>query len=124
MASNNMKQQFLEALSTGAIGVPACVWQEFQEIFEEEAAEIESYIARKIRMKKAYYVGAASIADKANSRLSQSPYDSNSDLYSAAICSIEQYTLLTTDVQAAMYDNLNCCQAVDLEAWINSQEDG
>ena len=60
--SNNLKTLYLDQLSAGVIGVPAYVWQEFEEIYPDDAASLESYITLKIKMKKAYHVGAASIA--------------------------------------------------------------
>ena len=119
--SDNLKSLYLDRLSKGIIGVPTCVWQEFQELYEDQAVALEPYVARKINMKKRYNVGAASIADKTNSRFSQSPYDCHSDLYAASICSIEKYTLLTTSSQLKGYKDMACCEVSELVAWANGQ---
>ena len=68
-------------------------------VIQNWSTSIAPHIGFKIIMKRAYNVGAASIADKINSRFSQSPYDRHADLYSASICSIEDYTLLTSKAQ-------------------------
>src|SRR5882757_2717380 len=83
--TGNIKAIFLNHLATGVIAVPTCVWQEFQNIYEDEAAVIEIHILRKINNKRAYNVGAASIADKIGSRFSRGPYDRQADLYAASI---------------------------------------
>jgi hypothetical protein len=115
--TGNLKAVFLDHLSTGLIGVPACVWQEFQDIYEDDAPEIGPHIAVKINMKKTYHVGAASIADKMNSRFTLGPYDRQADLYTASICSIEKYTLLTSKIQIADYQKMNCCAVSELIEW-------
>ena len=117
--SNNLKSHYINALSSGQIGVPAIVWQEFKELYEEEAAELEPHISKKIIMKRAYQVGAARIADKNGSRFFQAPYDSRSDLYAASICSIESYTLLTVASELGSYQKLKCCNALELVSWAN-----
>jgi hypothetical protein len=117
--SDNLKSLYLDRLSKGVIGVPICVWQEFRDLYEDEAASLELHVAHKIKMKKQYYVGAARIADKINSSLSKGPYDNQSDLYAASICSIEKYTLLTTQSQLADYKQMDCCEVSDLVTWAN-----
>ena len=118
--SNNLKTLYLDQLSAGVIGVPAYVWQEFEEIYPDDAASLESYITLKIKMKKAYHVGAASIADKIHARLSLSPYDGQTDLYAASVCSIEKYKLLTTLSQLSAYHGIDSCEATDLVSWAES----
>jgi len=119
--SGNLKATFLDHLKKGVIGVPASVWQEFQEIYEDEAPSIAPHIGFKIIMKRAYNVGAASIADKVNSRFSQSPYDRQADLYAASICSIEDYTLLTSKTQVSDYLKMDCCMVSELVEWATAQ---
>jgi hypothetical protein len=115
--SNSIKSICMDRLSKGIIGVPACVWQEFHELYEDEAAGLAAYVKRKIRMQKKYYIGAAAIADGMNSRFSLSAYDLRTEWYAAAICSIENYTLLTTSSQLNEYRRMDCCTVVEITAW-------
>ena len=120
--SNNLRSLYLDQLSKGVIGVPTSVWQEFKELYVEKSTELEPYVARKIQLKKVYHVGAATIADKINSRFSRGPYDRHADLYAASICSIEGYTLLTTHSQLTDYKKMDCCKILDLVTWANGQD--
>lgn len=115
--SNSVKSTYLEHLSAGTIGVPACVWQEFETLYEDEAAALAPHVASKIRMKKNYLVGGAAIADSMNPGFSLSPYDEKTDWYAASICSIEGYTLITAVSQLKEYLKMNCCQVVEVNAW-------
>lgn len=115
--TGNIKAAFLYYLETGLIGVPASVWQEFQDIFEDEAPELAPYIKHKIIMKRSYNMGAASIAEKIQSRFSQGAYDRQSDLYAASICSIEDYILLTSKDRVADYQKMDCCTVSELVDW-------
>jgi hypothetical protein len=105
------------ASQRGSSACPACVWQEFQELYEDEAASLAAHVKRKLRMQKKYYIGAAAIADGMNSRFSLSAYDLRTDWYAAAICSIEQYTLLTTSSQLSEYRRMGCCTVVEITVW-------
>lgn len=119
--SNNLRSFYLDQLLKGVIGVPTSVWQEFTDLYVEKSAEFEPYVARKIQLKKLYNVGAATIADKINSRFSRGPYDRHADLYAASICSIEGYTLLTTRSQLADYKKMDCCKIAELTTWADGQ---
>jgi hypothetical protein len=110
--SNSLKSM----LSNGTIVVPSCVWQEFSELFEEEAAVLAPLVHNKLTMKRAYHIGAASIAERSNPGFSSSPYDSNIDLYCAAICAAEGYTLLTTVSRFSKYKKMRCCEVMDVAA--------
>jgi hypothetical protein len=66
-ASGNLQSILLDKLKSGVIGVPACVWQEFGELYEEEVAILAPNIGNKIIMKRSTYVGAARIAEQLNS---------------------------------------------------------
>lgn len=118
--SDNLKSLYLDRLKKGNIGVPAIVWREYKELYEEEALIIEPSVAHKINMKRAYRVGAARIADKMNSGFSRGPYDSETDLYTAAIASIEGYKLLTSSSQVNEYDGMDC-DVIDLISWAEDQ---
>jgi hypothetical protein len=115
--SNRIKAICLDCLAKGIIGVPACVWQEFEELYDDETATLAPFIKCKIRMKKNYRIGAAAIADRLNSRFSLSPYDGKTDWYAASICAIEGYTLLTVGQQLNQYQRMGCCTAVEIASW-------
>jgi hypothetical protein len=119
--SNNLKSLYLDRLSSGEIGVPSCVWNEFRELYEEEAAEIEGFVARKISMKRSYHTGAARIADKLNSGFSRGSYDSRTDLYTASIASIEGLVVLTSASQQSYYDDMDC-EVSELGTWAEDQD--
>ncbi|MGY2931849.1 hypothetical protein ACVWZ6_001451 [Bradyrhizobium sp. GM6.1] len=114
--SNNLKKPLIDALAAGEIGVPAIVWKEFKELYEDEAEELEPSVIYKIPMKKQYRVGAARIADRLNSGFSRGPYDSETDLYTAAIASLQDYPLITSAAQAPYYDRMGC-EVLDLAGW-------
>jgi hypothetical protein len=114
LESDNFKSLFLDQLAQGVIGVPVCVWSEFEEIYPDEASSLKPYVTVKIRMTQAYRVGAARNAEKLNSGFSRGAYDSNADLYAAAIASIEECTLIT--VQSSFYGAMDC-EVSDLDGW-------
>ena len=117
--SNRLRSLCLDLMKKGIIVVPVCVWDEFSDLFEEEAEALAEFVARKLRMNKKYQIGAAAIADKLNSQFSFSPHDMKSDFFAAAICSCEGYTLLTTFTQLKAYDQMSCCEYADLPTWVN-----
>jgi hypothetical protein len=91
------------------------VWQEFEELFEHEAAQLASYVAQKIRMKPKYHIGAAAIADKCNPGFPLSPYDNKTDWYAASVSVVEKRTLITAADQLKMYMKLGCSSVMSLE---------
>jgi hypothetical protein len=115
--SNSVKSVCLDHLSKGIIAVPACVWQEFEKLYETEAATLAPYVKRKLRMKQSYLIGGAAIADSMNPHFPMSPYDQLTDYYAASICSIEGYTLITAQSQIQEYTKMNRCVVVELSAW-------
>mgnify|MGYP003628131558 CR=1 FL=1 len=118
--SDNLKSLYLAKLSSGVIGVPSIVWQEFKELYEEKAAELAPYVAHKINLKKSYHIGAAVIAEKMNSGFSHSPYDRNSDVYVASICSIEDFQLVTRKSRLPIYKEMGFDNVTDLDTWVDS----
>ena len=114
--SNNLKSLYLDQLKCGVIAVPACVWKEFQEIYDDEALSLAPYIANKINLKNAYYKGAARIADKLNSGFPRGAYNRQTDLYTASIASIEECRVLTTSAQQKVYEEMGC-EVQDLVTW-------
>jgi hypothetical protein len=117
----NSKATFKAALKSGEIAVPAMVWKEFQELYEDEAADLAPFVTTKLRMKTAYHIGAASIEEGSGVRFLQSSYDTHADLCTAAICQIEGRTLLTSELQLTYYEKLNCCSTTDTGEWLANQ---
>jgi len=119
--SDNLKSLYLDHLRKGVIAVPACVWKEFKELYDDEADALEPYISIKIKLKKAYLVGAARIADRLNSGFSRGPYDSLTDLYTASIATVEQYRLLTSSSQLKYYKAMDY-EVSDLATWADGPD--
>jgi hypothetical protein len=120
-SSGNLQSIILNKLNEGVIGVPTCAWQEFQELYEHEAALVAPYVSAKITMKRAIYVGAARITERLNSGFSRGPYDNHTELYTASIASIEGYRVLTSADQIGEYEKMEC-DVSDLETWIEELE--
>jgi hypothetical protein len=120
-ASGNLKGILLDHLKSGVIGVPVTAWQEFEELYEEEAATLKPFVTRRITMKRVYYVGAARIADKLNSGFPRGPYDDNVELHTASVASTNGYRILTSTVQVTVYEGM-ACDASDLETWVDELE--
>lgn len=118
LSSNNRKAHVLAELAAGKIAVAACAWKEFSDLYEDEAAEIEPHITDKIRLSKAYNLGAARLADKLDSGFPAGPYDENTDLYTAAIATKEQYTVLSGPKQLKRYKTMKC-NVIDVAAWLD-----
>jgi hypothetical protein len=119
--SNSLKALLIDKLENAEIAVPAVVWQEFAELFEEEAQLLAPHVSKKITLHKKYSIAAASIADKINSQFSRGSYDRQTDIYAASICLVEKYTLLTTPEQVSHFKKWECCKVVALPAWAKAQ---
>lgn len=117
-ASGNLKTLLLDHLKSGVIAVPVCAWQEFEKLYEDEAESLKPCIATRLTMKKAYHVGAASIADKLDSGFPRGIHDTNVELFTAAIASSNGYRVLTSSAQVAVYERMEC-EASDLESWVD-----
>jgi hypothetical protein len=117
-ASGNLKGILLEHLKSGNIAVPACAWKEFVELYEGEAEALKTYVTSRIIMKRAYYIGAARIADNLNSGFPRGAYDDNVELLTASIASTNGYRILTSSAQVTIYEGMGC-QASDHESWID-----
>jgi hypothetical protein len=115
--SGNLKTILLDRLKNGVIAVPTCVWQEFNELYEDEAAQLTPYVAIKINMSRAVYVGAARIADRLNSGFPRGAYNNHSDLYTASIASSKGYRVLTASIQVREYAEMECSVS-DLATWV------
>ncbi len=118
-SSGNLKTTLLGQLEAGIIGVPACVWNEFQDLYPDEAEELEGHIPEKISLrKKAYTMKAAVLAEKLNSGFSRGPYDENTDLHTAAIASVEGLAVLTMTGGTGAFEGL-CKKVIDIETWLS-----
>jgi len=122
VASGNLQSILLDKLKSGAIGVPACAWKEFGELYEEEVAVLAPHIGNKIIMKKSTYVGAARIAEKLNSGFPRGAYDNHTELYTASIASNNGYRVLTSSDQVNQYARMDC-DVIDIETWVEELED-
>jgi hypothetical protein len=114
-----VKGFYLDQLKAGIIGVPSRVLKEFRELYEGEAAELEPHITKTIDLKRTYHAAAARIVDKKHSGFPRRPYDGDTDLYTAAIASVESYTVLTVVGQVSDYDGMEC-EVMDLTTWVES----
>jgi len=121
-ASGNLKGILLDHLKSGVIGVPVSAWQEFEEIYEEEAAALKPFVTTRIIIKRAYYIGAARIADKLNSGFPRGSYDDNVELITASVASTNGYRILTSIAPVSIYKQMKC-EASDLETWIDEFSD-
>jgi hypothetical protein len=81
--SNNLKSLYLDQLKKGIIAVPACVWMEFQELYNDEAAALAPHVTIKINMKRKYLLGAAAITEKLNAGFSRGPYEQRRSCHAA-----------------------------------------
>jgi hypothetical protein len=68
-------------------------------------------------VKRAYYIGAARIADKLNSGFPRGPYDDNVELITASVASTNGYDILTSAAQVTVYKEMEC-EAFELETWV------
>ena len=118
-ASGNLKAILLDHLKTGNIAVPACAWKEFTKLYEKEAEALKPCVTSRIIMKRAYYVGAARIADSLKAGFPRGPYDDNVELLTASIALTNGYRILTSSAQVNIYEEMGC-QAYDHETWIDS----
>jgi hypothetical protein len=122
LASGNLKTIILDQLESGIIAVPSCAWQEFQALYEDEAADIAPYVTAKIIMNRTIYIGAARIADKLNSGFSRGPYDNHTELYTASIAYQSNYRVLTATAQVNEYEGMDC-EVTDLTSWVEELGD-
>ncbi|QIG96574.2 hypothetical protein [Bradyrhizobium sp. 6(2017)] len=119
-ASGNLKTVLTDMLNVGAIGVPSIALKEFRKLFADEAAELEPFISKKISMKKAFYLGAARIAERTNSGFPRGAHDENVELYVGAISLTSGCTIVTSAAQAAIYGGMGC-DASEISSWVALQ---
>lgn len=118
-ASGNLKAALLAKLQDGTIGVPSWVWQEFQNLFEEEAAALSTQIIKRLQFSPHVNVRAARITEELNLGFSLGAYDNHVELFCASIAINKGYTVLTSSENVGAYDRMGC-DVQDLENWIES----
>jgi hypothetical protein len=97
--------------------VPACAWKEFEDLYPDEAETLKPFVSNRIIMKRAYYVGAARIADQLKSGFPRGAYDDSVELFTASIAIAKDCRIITSPTQAAIYVSM-MCHASDLETWL------
>lgn len=120
-ASGNLKTVLLGHLKSGLIAVPACAWSEFETLYEDEAEELKRYVTTRIIMKRAYYIGAARIADKLDTGFPRGAHDDNVELVTASVAITNGYRILTSSAQLPVYTKM-ACECSELDAWIEELE--
>ena len=120
-ASSNLKPTLLDHLIKGLIAVPACAWKEFEELYEDEANALRPFVTTRIIMRRAFYIGAARIADNLNSGFPRGAYDDSVELFTASIACSKGRPILTSAAQATVYEMMGC-EASDLESWVEEHE--
>jgi hypothetical protein len=104
--SDNEKQVLLDKLKLGEIEVPIIVLKEFKNLYPDKVNLIEESIYIKIKQNEKYRIGAASIADKLNSKFPRSSYDSDVELITAAIAKSKNYSVITSIKQSTVYKSM------------------
>jgi hypothetical protein len=84
-ASANLKATLIAALSDGTIGVPSWAWTEFKKLYEEEAAELDQHIVKRISFNQRVHVRAAQITEELQLGFSLGAYDEHVERYTAAV---------------------------------------
>ncbi len=120
-ASGNLKATLIARLENGTIGVPSWAWKEFKTLYEDEAAELESHIVKKIQFSQPVSVRAAQLTEQLNLGFSRGAYDDHVELYTASIALNKDYTVLTSTDNISAYDGMNCT-VKDLADWANEDE--
>jgi hypothetical protein len=112
--SNSLKALCLDMLLKGAIAVPICVWDEFEDAYEDEADGIAASVTKKISMNKRYNAGAAKAAETLNSGFSLTESNWATDFFAASIAMTDGYTIITIPEQQPFYAKLPACKSLDI----------
>jgi hypothetical protein len=91
------------------------VWQDFTEILPDLAQDVDSAHFHKINMSTEYRECAATIAEQANSGFVPRPYDSCSDWYTASVCRLRGYILVTGADNVTFYEGLAACAVTTID---------
>lgn len=119
VASGNLKAALLAKLEVGDIGVPSWAWQEFQNLYEGEAAALAPHVTKRLQFSPQVNVRAARITEDLNLGFSRGAYDNHVELFCASIALNKGYTVLTSNENLNAYSLMNC-DVQDLETWIES----
>jgi hypothetical protein len=119
-ASSNLKPALLARLADGRIAVPTWAWQEFSDVYPEEAQEISDQISKRLRFNAKIEARAAQLTEINASGLSIGAYDDHVELYTASAAYTNGYTALTSPTNLSAYKNLHC-EVRDLISWIEEQ---
>ena len=117
-ASGNLKATLIARLQDGTIGVPSWAWQEFKDLYEDEAKALAPHIAKRLQLSTPVEVRAARITEELNLGFSRGVYDSHIERHTAAIALNKGYTVLTSTDNVAAYDGMQCV-VKDLADWVN-----
>ena len=118
-ASGNLKAALIAQLEDGTIGVPSWAWQEFQNIFEDEAADLAPHITKRLQFSPQINVRAARITEELDLGFSRGAYDNHIELFCASTALNKGYTVLTSTDNLNVYGAMDC-DVQDLETWIES----
>jgi len=120
-ASGNLKATLIARLEDGTIGVPSWAWQEFKDLYEDEAEELAPYIAKRLQLAAQVEVRAARITEELNLGFSRGAYDSHVERHTAAVALNKGYTVLTSADNVVAYDGMRCA-VKDLAGWADEIE--
>lgn len=113
--SDRRRDSALKLLKSGKMRLLSRVWRDFVEILPDLAQEIDSADFLKISMSAEYRECAATIAEQANSGFVPRPYDSCSDWYTASICRLKGYVLVTGADNVSFYEGLAACTVTAID---------
>src|SRR4029078_4074746 len=116
-ASGNLKTTLLAKLEDGTIGVPSWAWQEFQNAFDGEAADLAPHITKRLQFSPQVNVRAARISEELHLGFFRGAYDNHVELFCASMALNKSYTVLTSEDNLSTYADMGC-DVQDLETWI------
>jgi hypothetical protein len=88
---------------------------------EDGGNALRPFVTTRIIMRRAFYIGAARIADNLNSGFPRGAYDDSVELFTASIACSKGRPILTSAAQATVYEMMGC-EASDLESWVEEHE--
>lgn len=118
IASGNLKATLIARLADGTIGVPSWAWQEFKELYEDEAEELAPHIVKRLQLTPHVEVRAARITEELNLGFSRGAYDSHVERHTAAVALNKGYTVLTSAHNVTAYDGMPCV-VKELAGWVD-----
>lgn len=107
-ASGNLKATLIASLKDGTIGVPSWAWQEFKNLYGEEATELAEHVVKRIQFSQHVHVRAAQITEQLNLAFSRGAYDDHVGRYTAAIALNKGYTVVTSSDNVTAYNGREC----------------